>query len=536
MTPGTTQTHFRRMGYLLVFLMAAGGALTVQALISSALPEWSAGIIAAVMLFIVADRLFTYRGLKSLTPLSSEWLVAVGAQWLMILVFLRLLLSYANGLDAFLSDLARISRGSLAHLFTAEFVVSFLLAMLAWYLTGEFLELLDLIGLEQELASSEETALIQSDLVPARQRLVGLIFGLGLVLVVLTGLARVNLRTVVPSINGESALELNRVSGGEAGALLYFAFGLALLSLSRLMSLQTRWNRQRIPVASGNLARQWALYSLVFLLLLAVIVSLLPAGDSLGFFSLLGTLISFLAAVLFFVGQLILVLLSLLFSLPFMLLRGEPATMPSAPPPMPTMPPVVPSEPTPGNEVWALIRSVLLWGALAAIIVFAFIQFVRQHGSLREALRWSRITNWLVLAWQWLYRNAARTGESLSRAINEGWKSLASRLEARRTLAVGSLFRLRTLNPRRQIYFYYLAMIRRGGEQGVPRKSSQTPAEYAAALEKAIPAAEDDIGSLTDAFIEARYSRRDVDATQANVVRETWARIRRAMQVTFKKE
>jgi hypothetical protein len=536
MNSGATRTHFRRIGYLLVFLMAASGSLTVQAIFRSALPDWHAGIIAAVMVFIVADRLFTYRGLKDLTPFSSEWLLAIGAQWLMILIVLRLLLSYANGLDAFLSDLAQINRGSLAHLFTAEFVVSFLLAMLAWYLTGEFLGLLDLIGLEQELASSEETALIRSDLVPARQRLVSLIFGLGIVLVVLTGLARVNLRTVVPSINGESPLELNRLSGGEAGALLYFAFGLALLSLSRLMSLQTRWNRQRIPVSSGNLARQWALYSLVFLFLLAMIVSLLPAGDSLGFFSLLGTLISFLAAILFFIGQLILMLVSLLFSLPFLLLRGEPVGAVSPPPPLPTMPPVAPSAPAPGNELWELIRSILLWGVVLAIVAFAVIQFVRQHGGLREALRQSRITNWLLIAWQWLYRNAGTTGESLSRAISEGWKNISSRLESRRTLAAGPLLRLRSLDPRRQVYFYYLAMIRRGGEQGVPRKTSQTPAEYAAALEKAIPSAEDDIGSLTDAFVEARYSRRDVDATKANVVKETWARIRRAMQSTSNKE
>ena len=56
--------------------------------------------------------------------------------------------------------------------------------------------------------------------------------------------------------DGLPELELNSLSGGEAGVLLYFVFGLALLSLSRLMSLQTHWNRLRIPVSSDNLARQ----------------------------------------------------------------------------------------------------------------------------------------------------------------------------------------------------------------------------------------------------------------------------------------
>ena len=49
------------------------------------------------------------------------------------------------------------------------------------------------------------------------------------------------------------------------------------------------------------------------------------------------------------------------------------------------------------------------------------------------------------------------------------------------------------MDPRRQIYFYYLAMIRRGGEQGIPRQPSQTPSEYAAHLEKELPDAVQDI-------------------------------------------
>jgi hypothetical protein len=97
-----------------------------------------------------------------------------------------------------------------------------------------------------------------------------------------------------------------------------------------------------------------------------------------------------------------------------------------------------------------------------------------------------------------------------------------------------SLIRPRALDPRRQIYYYYLAMVRRGGEQGIPRALSQTPLEYAARLEKAIPEEEEDIGSITDTFIEARYSRKEVDTEKANVVKELWGRIRRALQIKSK--
>lgn len=534
---GRNRKMFRFLSYALVFLMMACVVMTVGSLIQNILPDWHSGIIAGILILIVMDRLYTYRHLKSLTPFSSEWVIALGGQWVLIVLLIRFLLSYANGLDAFVTDLSLFTRGSLGELFTPEFVVSVFLAILVWVLPGQFLDLLDEIGLNQKLASRQESMPIQRDAVPVHQRMVNLIFSLGLGLVILTALSILDLRSMVSNLDGIPSVESERLSGGEAGALLYFAFGLALLSLSRLMSLQTRWVQQQIPVSSDNLVRQWGMYSLIFLLVLAMFVSLLPAGDSLGLFSLLGALFGFLLSILFFIGQLLLALILLLFSLPMLLLRGGPPPMnfPAAPP-LPSLPPVDPAVPMNGNETWMLIRSILLWAALVVIVVFAFIQFVRQHGGLRAALRKSRVTNWLILAWQWLYRNADQTREKLSRAIAEGWQSIVSRLEGKRILPPVGLISLRSLDPRRRIYFFYFAMIRRGDEQGLTRKPSQTPTEYAVTLEKALPTAREDIDSITEAFVLARYSRQDVDSGKAELVKATWARIRGALQTKSKGE
>jgi hypothetical protein len=186
--------------------------------------------------------------------------------------------------------------------------------------------------------------------------------------------------------------------------------------------------------------------------------------------------------------------------------------------------------------MWGLVRSILLWGGLALIILFSVIHFVRQHGGLRETLRRSRLANWLVLAWQWLYKNAGKTGGALSRALTDGWQSIVARLEGNQIFPRPNLIRFRSLDPRRQIYFLYLAMIRRGGEQGVTRKLSQTPSEYATTLEKALPSAERDIESITAAFVEARYSRQEVDSGMVDQVKATWSRIRTAMQKKAKDE
>jgi hypothetical protein len=519
---------FRSIGYMLIFLIMACAVMTISMILEN-LSSWHPGIIAGVLLFIVIDRLYTYRQLRSLTPFSSAWAIAIGGQWLLIFLLSRLLLSYANGLDSLRADLSLFARGYIADLFTPEFVVSLLLALMVWHICGRFLGLLEEIGLNPALALNDNP-ISQSQVLPAHQRLVGLIFSLGIGLVILTALARLNFETIISNTQGLPRLEFSHLSGGEAGVLLYFVFGLALLSLSRLMSLQTNWNRLRIPVSSRNLTRQWGRYSLLFLILLAIFVSLLPAGDSLGIFSVLGTLLSFLLNVLFFIGQVLVSLILLMISLPFLLLgQGLPNFGPPPAPPFPNLP-VQTVPPMTNSAAWTLIRSILLWGSLVAIIVFVVVQFLRQHNRVGAVLRQSRLMNWLSLAWEWLRRNSNRTGEGLARALSDGWQSLISRLEGKRLLSPLNLIRLRSLDPRRKIYFFYLAMVRRGGEQGLMREPSQTPSEYAATLEKALPSAGEDIDSMTEAFVEARYSRREILAGEADAVRAIWGRIRRAFQ------
>ncbi len=521
---------FRFLSYALVFLMMACVLMSLGNLLQNVFPGWHAGIIVGVLLFIVIDRLYTYRQLKSLTPLSSEWITAYAAQWIVIALFIRFLLAYVNGLDSFLTDLSAFARGDIVKFFSGEFVITLLLALLVWGLTAQFLALLDEIGLDVEIAMQDDPGPIQMDVIPAHQRLVNLILSLGIGLVIVTALTRLDFRATFSGSAGLPTLEWNRFSGAEAGALLYFVFGLGLLSLSRLMSLQTHWNRLRIPVSSEHLTRQWGLYSLLFLFLLAVVVSLLPAGDSFGFFSVLGTLFGFLIGVFVFLSQVVVAIIILLFSLPFLLLGKAPPFTGGSPPPMfPTLPtePVVPPD---SSALLALLRSILLWGSLFAILVFAFINFVRQHDSLLSGLRRSRITNWLILAWQWLYRSAEKTRANLSRTILDGWQSIVARLEGKRVLTRPGFLSVRSLDPRRRIYFFYLAMIRRGGDQGVARKPWQTPAEYAVQLEQSVPEAGEDIDSLTQAFIEARYSRQEVDSGKADRVKVIWDRIRRALQ------
>lgn len=523
--------RFRAVSYTLVFLLMACASLTLSILIHHLVPHWHAGIMAGIWLFIVIDRLYTYRQLKSLTYLSSEWAIALGAQWIVIILFTRFLLSYAYGPQSLITDLSLLARGAIVQLFTPEYVITLLLAFALWVLTALFLQLLDEVGLDLTLALQDDPPLVQNNTVPTHQRMVSLIFTIGIVLVILTAITRLDLQTNASNSDGLPSIALNRFSGAEAGALLYFVFGLALLSVSRLMSLQTHWNRLRIPVSSTSLPGKWTMYSLFFLLILAMVVSVLPAGDSIGFFAVVRTLFSFLIAVFVFLAQVIIVLLLFVFSLPFLFLgKAPPGIFGSRPPPLPPLP----TQPETGfgsiPPILELVRSILLWSGLVFILVYALIRFAGQHESILAALRKSRVANWLALAWQWLYRNVDKARGSLSRAITDGWQGILARLDGKRALPPPGWVRLRSLDPRRRVYFFYLAMIRRGDEQGLRREPSQTPSEYAAKLEKAIPSSTEDIDAITEAFVRARYSRHEVSSHDANIVKITWERIRRELQ------
>jgi len=522
---------FRFISYSLVFLMITCFTLAIGALIQNAMPDWPASIMTGVMLLLVIDRLLTYQRFKSLPVFSPEWFVAVGTQWIVFVIFIRLLLSYAKGLSAFVEDLSLFAHGYLENFFSPEFIVTLWLAGFAWSLPAQFLELLDEIGADQAQALRETPPGVPGNAIPVHQRLVNLVFSMGIVLVILAALALVDLRATL--INPAApTLTPDRFTSVQAGVLLYFILGLALLSQSRLMSLQTRWNIQRIPIASDNLSKKWGSYSLFFLFLIVVIVSLLPTGDSLGLFSLLAALIDLLLGVLFFLWQLIIILAAFLISLPLLLLGLDPPSTMQSPLPPPVLPPASDNPPLfmLDGAIWDFIRSALLWGALILIVGFSVRNFIRQHGDLPAVLRKVPVLNWLILAWEWLRRNVDRTRVGLVRAVADGWQGIVSRLERRGAQPGTGWISLRSLDPRRKIYFFYHAMLRQSARAGLTRKSSQTPSEYAELLEKGLPTAGEDIDAITGAFVEARYSGHEVHSKQANDVKTVWGRIRRALQ------
>jgi hypothetical protein len=112
-------------------------------------------------------------------------------------------------------------------------------------------------------------------------------------------------------------------------------------------------------------------------------------------------------------------------------------------------------------------------------------------------------------------------------------RRLSRRSLGRAEQAGTRFFSLRRLSPRQRVLFYYLAMLRRTSEHGLPRQSHQTPNEYAQTLEQQLPEVDEDVNSITGYFNEARFSRHEITIQHAGQVQQFWRRIRDALHNAF---
>ena len=519
---------YRLVSYVLVALMIACGATTIADIASRFNPGWQPRYLAFICFLVAIDRLYTYRRFRDWMFLSKEWLIRFGSQWITIVALTKLTVGLSHGLDAFLAEIPLWRQDLFAYFFDNELIFALALVVIVWIVCGNFAGLLEEIGPEQIDAPGEIFGLQQRPL--ARKRLMAQFFSIGSVLVILTALGRLDLRsTSYPQTHAFFA-ELPALAAGGASTLLYFMLGLALLSQTQFITLHVRWNTQRIPVNS-KLARHWAVYSVLFFGLVALVVSLLPTSYSINPILLLSYAINMVLFAIVSIGQVVLYIYLYLLGLLFSLFGKEPPAQNANEPPLelPTLPPDAAAAMGPGPDWWEIIKSLAFWVIFLGILVYSIRQYLGQHEEVLAKLRKLPGWNFLTQAWRWLRTMFDHARREVIRAVDAVRES-ARRATARENFWGGGFLNPRKLDPRQRIYFYYLALIRRGGENGLTRSLSQTPYEYAATLETALPDTGEDIDSLTEAFIEARYTRQPVELEKANLVERTWERIRKALR------
>ncbi len=303
-------------------------------------------------------------------------------------------------------------------------------------------------------------------------------------------------------------------------ALTYFISGFLLLSHARLAVLNARWLMGGAQKAN-QVERSWHRASLTLLLIICLGAAFLPLGSTFLLARIIEWIINAVLTGISFVVLAILTLVSFLVSL---LPRGAPLEE-AQPPPQALDPPLVPpveTPPPPPPPSGIPVISILLWILLIVLVVESTLYFLNNRGYRVPAgllpLVYRRLRRW------W-------------RSIRGGMRRRGTRLRAGRTPssplpAADGIFRRRrgwgrwqSLPPREQIRYFFLATVRQASDEGVPRPASLTPAEYARRLAETWPETGEAVDNLTDAFVLARYSAREIREAEALTARTLWQRI-----------
>ncbi len=532
-----TERVFQITSSLLVSMMMACVAVTVVLLIQRYNSDFWAVFLPFVSFFVVLERLLTYQRVKKLQPFSRPWLIWISSQWVVILIVIKISVLLSQDLPPLKRLLQLWQLDFFTYFFDLDYMLPVIFMLIVWLFGGVVAGLLDEMSLDEMAILFETAVQAPSDRPPARQRLISLMFVIGIVVVATTALMRVNLRMLLTgNPQGLDFQPLPYLAAGAWNVLLYFVLLLILLSQTQLSRLNSLWSIRKITV-EPRLVSRWIASSLGFIVILALIASLLPTNYSLSLLSVIRYLGQLIYFVVLFLFSAVLSLVVLLFNLLMSLLAREseapPLTQPTPVTPiMPEMVEAIPGEPLP----WlALVRSLVFWLAFLGIIGFSLYQYLRQHENLLQAMRKIPGLRWLVNAWKWLTGGFQSLNRHLGERVRTGLDQIRVRRAQRRAEPLGRFANFRGLSPRQKVLFFFFALTQRGAQHGLPRKASQTPYEYAASLEQAFPEMDEDLEALTTAFVTARYSRSKINETQAGLVKQYWDRIRKAIRKTIQR-
>ncbi len=397
----------------------------------------------------------------------------------------------------------------LLYLFDLETILIMLATVSFALAVSDTLDDLDRVG---------EPAEIDKQYVTPLDSLTGRFFGGGVLVLVLSGLARVGL---LEAFNLEHA----PVTGLVANVLLYFVVGFLMLGQVRLALLATNWQTQgaRVPPEMGG---RWVRYSLVFLGLAGLIAFALPTGYTAGALGLVGSLVLLILGVISALAVALLGVFLLPISWLMSLLHTE--QMPVAPD-NPVVPPPSPLETlNQALPAWVdALRSVVVWGLLIGMALYVVINYLRDRPELLRAVRELAALRRLRQLWAALRHRLSGLAAAVQAGPVAAW--LRERLRARPNFPALRYFRLGGASPREQVQYYYLSLLQRASEVGFGRRPAQTPAEYDPVLRANLPESSPEVQALTEAFIETRYSAHPVEPEQVARVRAAWSGLRAAL-------
>lgn len=510
--PLTPATLF---SYALVGLMLTCLAYALNHIIANIFPRWNGWFVPLLAFFVAVEATITYRQLRqSGLPLGERLLWRI-TEWVVLAILLKLVLYVLDAPASLLADLQRWQQDFLASFFDDAFTITLGIGGVVWFAATTFAEVLYDLEENIEEWALERQGVAVKNRENIRKSLMAHIFGYGAVLLAVTAFLNLDIGLLPQQARGVG------VTINSLVFVLYFVLGLILLAQTQFSVLQARWFMHDIPSSPVVLSR-WLQYSILLVLVIALIVILLPTGYVIGLFEVLQVVLSMIVFIGLVLQFLILTPLLLLLAWLMRLLGFDDSLrIPPPPPPQPPPPPAASQE----QSWFELLRSILFWILFAAVIFFSFRYYFRQQGGLFAGLAKTAPGRWLTAIFRWLLGTTGAMRQRVRQTLRAGIDQV--RLAGARTIAaIPGRDVFTRLPPRQQVLLTYLSMLLWFGQNGVERKHSSTPQEYARQLAAIMPDSHPDIDGITHLFVEARYSPHPITREQGSEARSYWERIR----------
>jgi len=488
--------------------------LSLVGLVHLFLPDWNGTYLIVGCVLAALEANYSYRLARVRLLRGADLLRFRAVEIVMFFILLKIGGYIGDGWVHVLADIRTWSRHPL-NVLDSETVVAFILVLFSWWVSTQTTRDLEQIGEPPELHRYHASP---------RESLARRFFWGGGLLLFVAGLDRIGIAQL---------LDLRRppVPGLVLNVLVYFLLGLVMMGQTQFTTLRTHWQAQKIKVAN-ELAGRWVRYSLIFIGLAALVAFLLPTGYTVGLLDVARGALDLIIWILWFVTGLFTFLISLpiwLFLYLLSLFTGE---MPHLPRPGFRPPRSLPQEPggpgIVGPGWFEVLRSLLFWAAVVGMVFYVVRTYLLDHPEILSALAAlgpvRALRRFLTAFWRRLVGLAETVNERFPRRL------LLRRASSDLYEKPFRFFRLGALASRERILYYYLSILRRAGRQGFPRRRSQTPHEYNVTLEPHLPQAQQEMASLTQAFVEARYSLHPVDRRQEKQARTRWQQVKAALR------
>lgn len=515
---------------ILIALLISSLFTGILAFLDVLMPDAQWLLLSFFCLFVALEGIYTTLWLNHLEQRTINRLAYRAAEFVVIIILLRLYTWVVTGgwpdprpLQVWLRSPQVLFGGVL-------FLAGIVIILMVWQRVLEISDVFSQLAIDTAEAvyyslTPQDRRLSERPLRIDRSQLVATFFQQwiwgGIILAACSTLSTLDLRMITTIRNPLAIGRLGLPPMMLAALLIYFISGFLLLSQGRLAAMNARWLNEG---AARNMLveRSWHRTSLWVLLATVVVAAFLPLGETLAISRILQAIIGILTLTFYILSFLFFSLLSLLFqTVPTPDSERPPGALENlvVPTPEPSATPAAP------NETAAIVISSFFWTIIIVATIIAISFYLRERGyrlNLRSIKRfWSGFSGWLRQMWRGLSIQA----RDLQHAVRARLRVEAPE-EDESKKSPWRFIRVNALSPREQIRYFYLSTARRAGDQGVQRRQSETPLEYAEDLKESWPDTEIDVEELTEAFLKARYSPQSIEKEDVNPVKRRWKHLR----------